>query len=92
MIFHMNIGTEQDSRNFWVRLRRTKILRPFESVPGGSLVSPIRSPWGFRFLAPQTGILGLGPSRSKQESNLKETAKPAMVEAVRLLQGFGYWA
>ena len=38
-------------------------------------------------LAPQTGILG--PSRSKKESNLKETAKPAMVEAVRLLQGFG---
>ena len=90
MIFHMNIGTKQDSRNFWVRLRRTKILRPLESVPGGSLVSPIRSPWGFRFLAPQTGILG--PSRSKQESNLKETAKPAMVEAVRLLQGSGYLA
>ena len=65
-------------------------LRPLESIHGSSLGSPIRSSWGFRFLAPQSGILG--PSRSKKESNLKETAKPAMVEAVRLVQGFGYWA
>ena len=65
-------------------------LGPLESIPGGSLGSPIRSPWGFRFLAPQTGILG--PSRSKKESDLKDTAKAAMVEAVRLVQGLGYWA
>ena len=63
-------------------------LGPLESIPGGSLGSPIRSPWGFRFLAPQSGILG--PSRSKKKSNLKETAIPAMVEAVHLVQGFGY--
>ena len=84
------MGTKQDSRNPLGASKKDKELRtPWDPLK----VSPRLSRVSYKVslgLPPQTGILA--PSRSKKESNPEEIAKAAMVEAVRLVPGLGYWA